>query len=1005
MSTVTDIIKEKLDLVDVAGRYTHLERAGSNGRVKGLCPLHTEKSPSFFVFNDTQRWHCFGCNKGGDIFDLVGELDGLDFRETLTELAEQAGVELRPLTPEQKQKHAQQRAVETALGVAVAHWQHVMRRPNSHGYNYATERGWTDETIEYAGLGYHHDRDNLSTALLRANIAPDTLAAQALLKTPVNTLIYPHFERGRVVYYAARGIHGKRHWNPPSDLLGERRPYFNHHYKRNAPAVVIIEGQGDGVSLGQLDQAAVAMAGTAITDELVQLLLKRHKAIYIGMENNPAGCEAARKAAAKIGGLARIVDWSAAEDAPKAKYDANDWLHMVQRTYPDAHSAQCSYLHTTLHDSATWLDILTTEAIAAPPEDAQDATRDLFAALVNLDQFALTRVQANVCNALDINKGTFNALLRIARLEAGQDQHGRPMYEVLGGQICQRQYDRYGGETINPLANFSAQIVGDVAEDNGQDTQRYFTLTGKMADGTLLPTTEIKAQEFSKMSWVMPEWGARAMVTAGNGTKEHLRAAIQTLSTDIATRREYAHMGWREIDDAPRFLSAGGAVGNEAVAVRLPAILSSYRLPTSVDKNSLPDAIRASLRFIDIGQAAVTVALYAAVYLSPLASVLPPAFTLWLFGTTGSMKSTAAALALCHYGTFSYNLPAPASWVSDTTYAMRFKAFTCKDTPLWVDDYAKQSTATGERDLRKKAETLLREWGNRSGRSAGNVDGGLRTTHDPRGLVISTAEQLPPNPSIHPRLFAVEIHPGDITHGHGSKLTAAQNDDAPLYPHAMAGYIEWLAPQLADLPAQLATRRDELTRLAGREMQHLRSPMNVSTLYIGWEMAMRYAHDLGVLDATGLTEWLDYGWQVLTAVGNEQDVYINREEDPIKMYFEAIDQMLLQGTIYLRHRTDHTNAAMDKPTIGERIANAAFIGWYDKKYWYLLDIPAFNAVRTFHRTGGTTFPDSTRGIKTKMLEQGLLLPDPSDRYRHRLTIGNDQPRVLRIKRTDKQQNK
>ena len=139
--------------------------------------------------------------------------------------------------------------------------------------------------------------------------------------------------------------------------------------------------------------------------------------------------------------------------------------------------------------------------------------------------------------------------------------------------------------------------------------------------------------------------------------------------------------------------------------------------------------------------------------------------SVWLFGTTGSLKSTITALALCHFGRFSYNLPAPASWTSTTAYALRYKAFVCKDAPLWVDDYARQSTAAGENDLRKLAETLLREFGNQTGRSAGQADGSLRASHNPRGLVISTAEQLPPNPSIHPRLFAVEIHPGDISHG------------------------------------------------------------------------------------------------------------------------------------------------------------------------------------------------------------------------------------------------
>lgn len=985
MSNVYDLIKDHLDLADIAGRYTHLEKAGSNGRVKGLCPLHQEKTPSFFVFGDTQRWHCFGCNQGGDVFDLLQAVDHLDANEALHELARHAGVELQPLTPEQQAAQEKQRAVETALGVAVAHWQQAIRAPNNDGNAYALARGWNEETIEYAGMGYHHDAERLRAALQRANIAPDSPAARALLQTPGQCIIYPHFERGRVMYYAARGIHDKKHWNPPADLIGPRRPFFNHHYTRNAGAVVLVEGQGDAVSLGQMDQAAVAMAGTAITDDLVKTLRERHKAVYIGVENNDAGREAARKAAGKFGALCRLVTWGDA----KPGYDANDWLRDV---------GDADRLNAKLHDAPTWLDILTAEALAAPPEDAQDAIRRVFSALVHLDEFALTRIKDGVCSALDLTRSTFSALLRVARLEAGMDQNGRPLYEVIGGQICLRQYDRYGGESISPLANFDARIIADIVEDDGQETQRYFTLTGKMADGTPLPQAEVKAADFGKMGWVLDTWGARTLITAGTSSKEHLRAAIQTMSTEIESRHEYAHLGWRDIEGQAVYLTANGAVGRDGVAVRLPTILTAYRLPNQVNGDGLADAIRASLRYMQIGELGITIPLWAAVYLAPLASVLPPSFTLWLFGTTGSMKSTAAALAMCHYGRFSYNLPSPGSWTSDTTYALRVKSFLCKDAPLWVDDYAKQSTRAGENDMRKKAETLLREWGNRSGRSAGQADGSLRTSHDPRGLVISTAEQLPPNPSIHPRLYAVEIHPGDISHGQGSELTRAQIEDAKHYPNAMAGYVTWIGAQLGDLDARMAHRRDELTQAASQQMQHLRSPMNVATLYIGFEMGIFYAHAQGILSNQERDDWLALGWDILLAVGQHQDTEINREEDPVRMYFEALEHMLLQGNVFLRHRRACDDPAMDKPQIGSRTTNAAFVGWYDDVYWYLLDKPAYNAITAFYRAGGNVFPDSSRGIKVKFLEQGILHPDPSDTYRHRINLGEDSPWVLRVLR-------
>jgi len=982
MNTVFETIKERLDLTTVASRYTQLEQHGRNGRMRGLCPLHTEHTPSFFVFTDTQRWHCFGCNKGGDVFDLVQQLEKLPIDETLRVLAQEAGVELAPLTPEQRAIQEQARAQEAIFGVAVAHWQQAIHQANSPGMAYALGRGWTSDTIEYAGLGYHHDAGAVRAALGRAGVNLEDAAARAVLQTPPGSLIYPHWQHGRVVYYAARGIETKRHWNPPTDLVGARQPYYNHHYTPTAPAIVIVEGQGDGVSLGQLDMPAVALAGTAVNPDFIKMLRERHKQLYIGVENNRAGKEASRKLGALAGALARLVIW----DNTKPGYDANDWL----KEYGDTIT-----LHAKFHDAPTWIDILIRDALDASPEDVQDAMKRVFAALVYLDQFALTRMMDDICTRLDLSKSTFNTLLKMARLEAGQDQSGRPMYEIVGGQICLRSYSRFGDETISPLMNATAQIIADIVSDDGQTKTRLLDIDGTLYDGRKLPRATITAEDYTKMSWIIPQWGARVIMTAGTSTAQHLRAAIQTLSKDIETRHEYTHLGWREIDGQQCYLTANGALGKEGIVVNPPGDLRRYALP-ALDTSKLPEALRASMRFLDIGDKHITIPLYAATFLAPLASVVSTAFSVWLFGTTGSLKSTSTALALSHYGNFSYNLPAPASWTSTTAFALRVKAFLCKDAPLWIDDYAKQSTSAGENELRKLAETLLREFGNRTGRSAGNVDGGLKTSHDPRGLVISTAEQLPPNPSIHARLFAVEIHPGDIQTGKDSALTRAQTQDSALYPMAMAGYITWLSGQLADLPARLSARRETLAAHATQSLQHLRSPMNVATMYLGWEMVITYMHSQGVIDDTQRDEWLKYGWQILIEVGAQQDIDINREEDPVKLYFESLNNMLMQGTIYLRHREAYDNAVLDKPSVGTRQNNAAFIGWYDDNYWYLLDKPTYNAVIGFYRNGGMVFPDSARGIKVKLLERGMLHPDTSETYRHKMKVGDDFVWVHRI---------
>jgi hypothetical protein len=170
-------------------------------------------------------------------------------------------------------------------------------------------------------------------------------------------------------------------------------------------------------------------------------------------------------------------------------------------------------------------------------------------------------------------------------------------------------------------------------------------------------------------------------------------------------------------------------------------------------------------------------------------------FSLWLEGITGSLKSTLAALFLCHFGDFD-RTHLPAAW-SSTANQLERRAFILKDSVCVIDDYA--PSALDAKELETKAARLLRAQGNRQGRGRLKVDLSERPEYPPRGLIIGTGEQHPAGQSVLTRTAIIEVQRASI---HLAALSEAQKSAGRL-AHAMSGYIGWLAPQMSSLPALL----------------------------------------------------------------------------------------------------------------------------------------------------------------------------------------------------------
>jgi DNA primase len=214
-----DEIKARIDIADLVSETVDLRRAGRN--YTGFCPFHANtRTPAFVVWPDTGTWRCFGeCNDGGDIFKFVMKKEGWDFPTALKVLAERAGVDLRPPTPEQQEKAEENEHLRNLLEDAVTFYRHQLNNTpdGKKALAYLQARGLDAETIEGFGLGYAPDSwDAVATYFQSKGYSEQMLLDAGLATERESGGVYDRFrnrvvlpirdERGRMAGFGARTL-------------------------------------------------------------------------------------------------------------------------------------------------------------------------------------------------------------------------------------------------------------------------------------------------------------------------------------------------------------------------------------------------------------------------------------------------------------------------------------------------------------------------------------------------------------------------------------------------------------------------------------------------------------------------------------------------------------------------------------------------------------------------------------------------------------------------------
>ena len=319
-SSTADLIKSKLDIVDFLRGYLTLQPAGRN--FKALCPFHHEKSPSFSISPERQRWHCFGCGADGDIFGFVMKYENMEFGDAMRMLAEKAGVELRHENPAEYRytgllfdlNDQAKRFFMKALSAAP-----IVRQ-------YLAERGLTERTIEEFELGWApNESEALSMQLLNGGASPqDLMQAGLSIKTERGLMLdrfrarimFPiHNHLGKVVGFTGRilpqfdtsndpkasYVTAKYVNSPETPIYQKSRLLYGFWRSKDAireeKRAVLVEGQMDFLMSWQSGvRNVVASSGTALTADHLRALRRLADELVICFDSDAAGADAAERA-------------------------------------------------------------------------------------------------------------------------------------------------------------------------------------------------------------------------------------------------------------------------------------------------------------------------------------------------------------------------------------------------------------------------------------------------------------------------------------------------------------------------------------------------------------------------------------------------------------------------------------------------------------------------------------------------------------------------------------
>ena len=545
------------------------------------------------------------------------------------------------------------------------------------------------------------------------------------------------------------------------------------------------------------------------------------------------------------------------------------------------------------------------------------------------------------------------------------------------------------------ISNFIPIIVNNFNYDDGLNQDRFFVLVCLLyLDNRwqVLPQVKLLAHELNDFSWVLSKWGAAPrIIPAYNNTKK-LKVLVQEIAGGVCEDVIFTHIGWKKINGKNIYLHSSGAIGSERVNVELEQAVRQYSFKKyDVD---IKEAIQTSLSILYVAPPEITYALLAICYLSILCEKLredniEPKFLLWLYGTTGTRKTTLALLLMSHFGEFT----SPPASFKDTSNGLEAKMFVVKDSLLLIDDFH-PSSFQHERDIMsQKAESVLRGYGDRVAKGRMTSDIRLNKEYPPRGMCIVTGEDVVSGESSTARLIGLELQKNSIDLKLLSELQAKKH----FLNSAMLEFIKEVSQnyETLDLKSKFYEYRQQ-----NQNGSHGRFAESIAFLKIGFEEFMNFAEEKQAISTEEKEEHLQKANEAFMTLLNKQKSSMSQEK-PVELFLKSIKSLIESNQIKI----------LDAKSVGscnefgiEQIQkHVGYDFGISDQYIYFIPETIYNEVSQFFKRENKCFPISSKALHKALAEEDCIKVETENnmlRYTVKKTIcGSRIGRYLAVKKS------